>query len=98
MSTRAAPRLCYVEAALRSRRLERRRENLCATIVTMTQLQWISRISKLLRSDYVHGTFRVMAMVRVRLGLGLTFYFDPNDLLTLTPKLRRTVTLTHQTR
>ena len=40
----AAPRLWYVEAALRSRSLERRRENLGATIATMTQLQWISRI------------------------------------------------------
>ena len=37
----AAPRRCYVEAALRSRRLKRRTENLGATIVTVTQQQWI---------------------------------------------------------
>ena len=40
--TRAAPRRCYAEAALRLRRLDRRRGNLGATIVIMTQLQWIS--------------------------------------------------------
>ena len=38
------PRRCHVEAGLRSRRLERRRENFGATIVTMTPLQWVSRI------------------------------------------------------
>ena len=43
-STRAAPRRCYVEAALRSRRLDRCRETLAATVATMTQLQWIARI------------------------------------------------------
>ena len=42
-STRAAPRRCYVEAAVCSRRLDRGRKNLGATIVTMKQLQWISR-------------------------------------------------------
>ena len=34
---RAAPRRCYVDAALRSCRLDRRRENIGATIVAMTQ-------------------------------------------------------------
>ena len=51
----SAPRRCYVEAALRSCRVERRRENVGATIVTMTQLQWISRISYQLVARRLHG-------------------------------------------
>ena len=43
--TPAVPRRCHVEAALRSRRLDRRSENFGRAIATMTQLQWISRIT-----------------------------------------------------
>ena len=46
-------RLHYVEAALRSRRLDRHRKNLGADSIIMAQLQWISRNNLLCLSHYI---------------------------------------------
>ena len=63
---RAASRRCYVEATLRSRSLERRRDNLGATIATMTQLQWIARIT--VRSEVLHSrqTYKSIAKIKIQ--------------------------------
>ena len=47
------------------------------------------RVNRLLVSDYVQDKLRVVVRIMVILGLGLGLYFDPNNLLTLTPTITR---------
>ena len=47
-------------------------------MITVRMVLFVIRVSELLGSDLGQGTFRVIVMVMVRLGLVLGLLFDPN--------------------